>query len=284
MTKTLQVDPANAEQARAWDGEEGSYWAEHADQFDRALCDYQARFLDAAAIGPADRVLDIGCGTGQTSHDAARRAPAGWVLGVDLSAEMLRVAQQRAVAEQLGNLRFEQADAQIHPFPAGEFDVAISRTGTMFFADPLGAFRNVARALRRGGRLVQLVWQSPPRNEWIGAFTSALAAGRPLPAPAPDAPGPFSLSEPEHVRGVLAAAGFEQPRFQGLTAPMHFGADAEDAYRFVVGLLAWMLDDLDDTGRARALAALRATIEGHQEPEGVLYPSATWLVTATRGH
>lgn len=281
MSRTLQVDPANAEQARAWDGEEGSYWAESADQFDRALRGYRARFLDTAAIGPDERVLDIGCGTGETTRDAARRATAGRVLGVDLSAAMLRVARQRAAVEGLANVDFEQADAQIHPFPA-EFDVAVSRTGTMFFAGPTAAFRNIARALRPGGRLVQLVWQAPPRNEWIGAFTTALAAGRSLPAPPPDAPGPFSLADPEHVRGLLADAGFKPPSFEDLTAPMHFGADAEAAYRLVTGLLGWMLDGLDDTARERALTDLRATIEAHQTPDGVLYPSATWLITATR--
>lgn len=280
MTSTLQVHPSNAEQVRAWDGEEGAYWAEHADRFDRALRGYREQFWGAAAVGPTSRVLDIGCGTGETTREAARRAGGGHALGVDLSAAMLQVARQRATAEHRDNAEFAQADAQVHPFPTQAFDVAISRTGTMFFGDPAAAFRNIARALRPGGRLVQLVWQPPPRNEWIGAFTHALAAGRTLPTPPPDAPGPFSLADPARMRALLVGAGFTDPGFQALEAPMRFGSNADDAFRFVIGLLGWMLEGLDDTHRARAQADLRTSIEAHTRPQGVFYPSATWLVTA----
>ncbi|MGW0555794.1 class I SAM-dependent methyltransferase [Streptomyces sp. NPDC002926] len=189
MTSTLQVDPSNAEQASAWDGEEGGYWAEHADQFDLALRGYRTRFLAAAGIAAGDQVLDIGCGTGETTRDAARRASRGRALGVDLSDAMLRVARQRAAAEGLHNAAFVHADAQVHPFPAAAFDVAVSRTGTMFFADPVAAFRNICGALRPGGRLVQLVWQPPAGNEWFLSFTRALAAGRPLPGACARRPG-----------------------------------------------------------------------------------------------
>jgi len=147
----LHVDPANAEQARAWDGDEGAYWAGNAGQFDRAVAAYHERFLAAAVIGCADRVLDIGCGTGQTTRDAARAAADGVALGVDLSGQMIALARRLAAGQGIANARFEQADAQIHPFPAASFDVAISRTGTMFFADPAAAFANIARALRPGG-------------------------------------------------------------------------------------------------------------------------------------
>lgn len=282
MTSTSQVAPSNAEQAKAWDGDEGAYWAEHAEQFDRALRGYRAPLLDAAAIGRADRVLDIGCGTGEITREAARRAPEGTALGVDLSSAMLRVAREKAAAEGPANVTFVQGDAQVFPFGAGEFDLAVSRTGTMFFADPVAAFGNVARALRPGGRLVQLVWQPPARNEWFLALMAAMAAGRDLPTPAPDAPGPFSLSDPARVRALLTEAGFGEPRFEGLTALEHFGPDADSAHRFLLGLVGWMLADLDDTSRERAVTDLYTTLKAHETPEGVLYHSATWLITATR--
>ncbi|MEV7175313.1 methyltransferase domain-containing protein [Kitasatospora sp. NPDC093679] len=282
MTGTLQVDPSNAEQARAWDGDEGTYWAEHADRFDRSLRGYRAPLLEAAAVRPADRVLDVGCGAGEITCEVARRAATGRVLGVDLSAALLRVARGRAAEQGLGRVGFEQADAQIHPFPAGGFDLAVSRTGTMFFADHAAAFRNIARAVRPGGRFVQLVWQPRSLNAWFLALTTAMAAGRDLPAPPPGAPGPFSLSDPDRVRGLLAGAGFTEPHVEPLTAPMRFGADAEDAHRFVSGLLGWMLADLDGARRARALDDLRTTLRAHETADGVLYPSATWLITAAR--
>ena len=278
----LQADPANAEQARAWDGHEGAYWAQNAERFDRAVAAYRERFLAAAGIGRTDRVLDIGCGTGQTTRDAARAAADGFALGVDLSGQMIELARRLAAGQQLANARFEQADAQIHPFPAASFDVAISRTGTMFFGDPAAAFANIARAVRRGGRLVLLVWQSPEQNEWIGEMSGALAAGRDLPAPPAGVPGPFAQADPGAVKAVLATAGFTDVELAGLRQPMWFGSDADNAHAFVLGLLGWMLQGLDDAGRGRALGDLRASVTAHDTGHGVCYESAAWIVQATR--
>lgn len=282
LMSSLRVDPSNAEVAKAWDGDEGAYWAAHAGHFDRAVAPYHEKFLDAAAIGPAEHVLDIGCGTGQTTRDAARRAVSGGALGVDLSSEMIALARRLAAAEALGNARFEQADAQIYPFGEGSFDVAISRTGAMFFGSPHAAFGNIARALRSGGRLALLSWQPPSANEWIAEFSAAFAVGRDLPAPAPDAPGPFALADPGRVRRLLTDAGFTGIEVAPMRAPMWFGADADNAYAFVLGLLGWMLEGLDGSRRTRALGALRATVAAHATADGVVYDSGAWLVRARR--
>ena len=282
ITDSLRVDPSNTEMATAWDGDEGAYWAAHAEHFDRSVAAYHLPFLAAAAIGRREQVLDIGCGTGQTTRDAARRAPAGGTLGVDLSSEMIAVARRLAVAEDIPNTRFEQADAQIYPFAERSFDVVISRTGAMFFGDPPAAFANIARALRSGGRLALLSWQPPPANEWVGELTAALAAGRNLPAPSPQAPGPFSLADPGRVRQLLAGAGFTGIEIRPLQAPMWFGADADDAYMFALGLLGWMLAGLDEERHGQALSALRATIGRHITASGVVYKSGTWLIRARR--
>lgn len=280
QSSMMLVDPSNAEQARAWDGNEGAYWAVNARRFDEAVASYHRPFLDAAGIAAAERVLDIGCGTGQTTRDAARLASSGRALGVDLSAQMITLARQIAEAEGVANVQFEQADAQVYPFEAAAFDVAISRTGAMFFGDPLAAFRNIAQALCPGGRLTLLAWQALPRNEWIWELTTALAAGRELPAPPPEAPGPFSLADPARVRGTLTAAGFVEIQLQNLSAPMYFGPNAEDAYSFVLGLMSWMLEGLDEAGHGRALGALRATLAAHDTGHGVAYDSAAWIITA----
>ncbi|MEU6181829.1 class I SAM-dependent methyltransferase [Streptomyces coeruleorubidus] len=279
--KTLQVAFGNREQARAWDGDEGAYWAQHADRFDRAVRAYTAHLLAAARIGPGDHVLDVGCGTGEVTRAAARRARAGRVLGVDLSQRMLDVARRRTAADGLGNAEFRQADAQVYPFDRAAFDVAVSRTGTMFFSDPVEAFGNLARALRPAGRLVQVVWQAPAHNEWFLAFTQALVAGRSLPTPPPEAPGPFSLADPDRVRTLLGEAGFTEPSFEALSAPMHFGDDDQDAFRFVAGLLDWMIEGLDPVRRDAALTDLRRTLREHRTRDGVLYRSVTWLITAS---
>ncbi|MGY1777498.1 class I SAM-dependent methyltransferase [Geodermatophilus sp. SYSU D00804] len=276
----VEVAPANAAQLHAWDGAQGAYWAAQADRFDRSVARYDAAFLAAADLRPGDRVLDVGCGTGRTTREAARRT--GSALGVDLSSAMLEVARRRAADEGLTGARFEQADAQVAAFPPAAFDVAISRTGAMFFADPVAALANVGRALVPGGRLVLLVWQAAEANEWITEITGALAAGRPLPAPPPGAPGPFSLADPARIHEVLTAAGHRQVEVEGLAEPEWWGADADEALTFVLGLAGWMLDGLGPATRDRAVADLRRRLEAHAGPGGVELGSAAWLVTARR--
>jgi SAM-dependent methyltransferase len=281
-TSAVPIDPSNADQLRAWDGDEGAYWAEHADYFDRSVAAYHEKLMVTAAITDRDRVLDVGCGTGQTTRDAARAATSGSALGVDLSARMVELARRRAAEEGVDNASFEQVDAQIHPFPPAAFDVAISRTGAMFFGDLIAAFANIGHAVVRGGRLVLVAWQPLPANEWIREISGALAAGRDLPAPPADAPGPFSLSQPERVRSILTAAGFTDIDLEGTTAGMWFGTDADDAHRFVLGLMGWMLQGLEDTDRGRAIDGLRAAMAAHETPDGVVFGSAAWTIRATR--
>ena len=281
-TNSVRVDPSNSEQLRAWDGDEGAYWAAHADDFDRAMAYHHRRLLVAASIAPIDHVLDVGCGTGQTTRDAARAAPQGSSLGVELSSEMLAVARLLTATEGIDNASFLQADAQIHDFGQAAFDVVISRTGTMFFGDRIAAFTNIGRSLVPRGRLAMVVWQVAAANEWIREIAGALAAGRELPTPPPDAPGPFSLSDPNTVRSVLSASGFEDIDCEAVEAPMWFGDTADDAHRFVLGLLGWMLEGLDETGRLQASDDLRATLSAHATPEGVAFGSSAWMIRATR--
>jgi SAM-dependent methyltransferase len=281
-TASVPVDSTNVAQLGAWDGQEGAYWAEHAGRFDRSVAAYHERMMALAAIGERDRVLDIGCGTGQTTRDAARAATAGIAHGVDLSSPMLAYARRRAAEDGLSNVAFTQADAQIHPFEPGGYDVAISRTGAMFFGDRDAAFTNIGRALRQGGRLVLVTWQPLQHNEWIREISGALAAGRDLPGPPPDAPSPFSLSDPDRVRELLGSAGLDDVELEGMTAGLWLGADADDAHRFVLGLMGWMLEGLDDTGRAKAVEALHTTMSTHATAGGVLLGSAAWITQATR--
>jgi len=281
-TNTIQVDPSNCDQLGAWDGDEGAYWATHADYFDRSVAEYHRRLLGAASITADDRVLDIGCGTGQTTRDAARAASGGSALGVDLSADMLDFAQQRSTAEGLTNVDFLQADAQIYPFEAHAFDLAISRTGAMFFGDPVAAFANIRRALVPGGRLVLVAWQQLAANEWMREIARALAAGRDRPAPPANAPGPFSLADPERVRAILSSAGFAGVDLEAVEAKMWFGNETDDAQRFILGLVGWMMSGLDEAGRCRALDDLRATIDAHVARDGVVFGSGAWLIRAAR--
>ncbi|SDO18031.1 class I SAM-dependent methyltransferase [Geodermatophilus sp. DSM 45219] len=278
------VDVRNAEMAEAWNGAEGADWAVHADRYDAASAAFDPALADGARIAAADRVLDVGCGAGISTRAAARAASAGHATGIDLSAPLLAEARRRSAAAGLGNTTFVQGDAQVHPFEPGAHDVVVSRFGAMFFGDPVAGFANLARALRPGGRLAVLSWQALARNEWLLTIRGALAAGRPLPEPPGNAPGPFGLADPDHVRRVLAAAGFESVDLAGIPGTVRLGADPEDAFGFVsgLGLIRGLLGGLDDDARRAALDDLRDRLAAHATPDGVRLGASAWLTTARR--
>ena len=273
----------NVEMARAWDGPEGERWATQATGYDRASARQWRRFLELVPIREADRVLDVGCGSGRSTCDVAHRARAGAATGVDLSSAMLDVARSRAAREGLTNVRFERADAQVHPFERAAVDLVVSVFGTMFFDDAVAAFRNFRGALAADGRLAILVWRELARNEWVFAVREALAAGRQLPEPARDAPGPFSFADPDRVREIVEAGGFRDVRFQAVDEPADLGVDLDEAYAFVrdLGITHGLLNDLDEPTSRRALDSLKDALSRRATPEGVLLGASSWLVTAS---
>jgi SAM-dependent methyltransferase len=283
-TTTFVVDRTNLDQAQLWDGDEGAHWAEHQARYDAAIVRFHPAFMAAAAIAPADRVLDIGCGTGETTLEAARSAVDGHALGIDLSSQMVDVARRAAIMAGVSNARFVTGDAQVHPFEPAGYDAAISRTGAMFFGAPRDAFANIARSLRPGGRLALLVWQGIDANEWLREISAVVAAGGELPFPTSGGPGPTSLGDPSEVRAVLTAAGFHDVVLEGVRAPMMFGADADEASTFLWSRAGHQLAaaGADERGRRRAAEVLRDSVERHATHEGVLYDAAAWLVRARR--
>ena len=223
--------------------------------------------------------MDIGCGTGQTTREAARAAATGSALGIDISAARLARARRLARAEGLRNISFVQADAQTHRFPPGRFDLAISRFGTMFFADPVAAFTNIGRALRPGARLVQLVWQHRDRQEWDAVIGEIFAGEHP--APAAD---PFSLADLATVGTILTAAGFADVNITGVHEPVYYGSDAASALRVMLSLQMTKdrLAPLDAASTGYAPGQLRAALATHQSSGGVFFDSRAWLITGRR--
>ena len=243
---------------------------------------HDERFRAAAGAGPRDRVLDIGCGTGGSTREAARAATAGCVEGVDISGVAIDEARRIGEAEGLSNVTYVEADAQVHPFPPGHFDLCISRFGVMFFADPVAAFTNLRRALRPDGRLVLLVWQGRDRNEGPGAIRQALGGA---PPPASEAgPDPFSLSDPRRTEGILTAAGFTDVVFDEVHEPVSYGPDVATAYDFVLGLrdTRELLTAMAPGERGRPRDRLRALLAAHETEGGVLFDACTWIITARR--
>ena len=274
----------NAEQAAHWDGPGGAHRTRYAAVFDAEDRPHNERFRAATGVTARDRVLDIGCGTGQSTRDAARAATAGSALGIDLSAQMVEHARTISREEGLANVSFEQADAQVHRFPADGFDVAISRFGSMFFDDPVAAFGNIGHALRPGGRLVLLVWQAREHNAWSTTVREAVAGDMELPPPPATGPTPFSLSDPAVAGGILSAAGFTDVSFTDVHEPVYYGPDAAVAFGVVSGLRSTrdLLEGMDETQAEQAVARLRAALAGHETSEGVLFDARTWIIAARR--
>ena len=275
------VDTANVVQSGEWNGADGEYWATYHREYERLLGVFDRALVAAGDVGPGDRILEIGCGTGATTRALAARAADGSVLGLDLSGPMLTVARSAADRERVRNVEFVQGDAQVYPFEPSSFDVAVSRMGCMFFGDPATAFANVGRALRPGGRLALTVWQEVAANEWVTAIDDALGE-----TPSEDAaeeptgyvPGPFSLADRELCTSLLQSAGFVDVGVEDLRLPLAFGT-VDEAQSF---LETWIDEDLDDERRTQATATLRRLLVQNATDEGVLLPSATWLITARR--
>lgn len=271
----------NTEQAQAWNGYEGEHWADNADRYDAVNGGFNEPLLTAAEIRDGNRVLDIGCGNGQLTRLAAVRTGSGSATGLDLSGPMLARARGRARSENITNISFQQGDAQVYPFTTGEFDVASSRFGIMFFADPVAAFTNIARALRPAGRLVFTAMTSPVDTDLgtvFGALTPHLRYSGPV-----DGHGPTSFSDPDRVHAVLSEAGFTDITCTWTEADGIWGSDTVDATEFIMGWgpIRHQLSRVDHAAEADARDALLDVLRPFERPDGVRLRGTAWMVTAT---
>lgn len=278
-------DSANADQYAAWNGESGRRWTADPDRRDRMVATVADALLAAAGLTPGERVLDIGCGCGAPTLAAAGHvAPAGVAQGIDLSEPMLDVARRRSELAGVTNVRFEHGDAQTDPLPVGFFDVAISRFGTMFFADPVAAFANVARALRTGGRLCIATWQPLAANDWLTIPGAALLRYGSLPD-LTDGPGMFAQSEPDVVVATLTAAGYEAIVLAPAQVTLRLGADPLEVVEHLadIGPARVVLDTIPEPDRPAALDAVRSVLAEHHSPDGgVQLDAAIWITTASK--
>jgi SAM-dependent methyltransferase len=257
--------------------------ASQATDYDAELRRHDEVLRRACGVQVHDHVLDIGCGSGRTTRQAARTAREGSALGVDASGPAIERARDLARADGLPNVTFEHADAQVHGFPVEGFDLAISRFGTMFFEDPVVAFANIGRALRPGGRLVMLVWQARERNEWAVAIRQCLGTADVPVAGASGEPDAFSLADPPTVKELLQTAGFADIAFADVHEPVFYGSDVASALNWVRGFTCTseVLNRLDPAAATRAVERLSETFAAHLSDDGVWFDSRAWLVTAS---
>jgi SAM-dependent methyltransferase len=285
----LATDGPNAQQIEYWNHVSGDRWVDMGDVIDAQIAPLGEAAMERARIAPGERVLDIGCGCGQTTLELATRVGAdGSVLGLDISNPMLARARERAGHADLGNVEFQQADAQIYEFDAAGFDLLFSRFGVMFFSSPVEAFTNLLSALRPGGRLVFVAWQELIRNPWM--HLPIVAASKHLPPggppPDPSAPGPFAFASRERVEAILRDSGFVNIQHESLERDLLVGGgrSLDESVEFVaqLGPAGAALRDADTALRNDIMSEIRRVIEPFHKEDGVHMPSATWIVSAER--
>jgi SAM-dependent methyltransferase len=265
-------NPGNADQVAAWSGPQGARWAAYQDTMDRALRPLGDAAIAAAKTLRGERVLDVGCGCGDTTLALADHVgETGRVTGVDVSPPMLARARQRALGRD--NIEFEEADASSAAGP--HVDLVYSRFGVMFFADPRAAFSHLASRLKPEGRVAFTCWRSPPENEWVKLVGEAINPHVPTePAPDPDAPGPFSFSSRARIESILLHAELRDVHIEPFDAELHWtrSPDLEAGVDLLskMGPPSRRLNDVSDDVRTRAVASIRDTLRPHQTPGGLV--------------
>ncbi len=278
----------NANQVTDWNGPLGRRWADMQTKLDEMTGPFGAAALASANAAPGEKVIDVGCGCGDTAIALARTVgPGGEVQGVDVSSPMLEVARRRAAETAYAHLTFREADASIAPLPNGR-DLIFSRFGVMFFSDPTAAFQHLRGALRAGGRMGFCCWRHPRENPW--AMVPLMAAREALsvnPGPSdPTAPGPFAFADEDRLRGILTGAGFTDINIEPFKTAVPIGNTVKEAAQnsALFGPVSRLIREMGEASLPKALAGMEVALDKLAGADGsVSANGAVWVVTAGAG-
>jgi SAM-dependent methyltransferase len=287
-TETRRVTGANAEAIEAWDGPLFERFVRFREIVTTGLGAHGEEALRLFPPEAGQRVLDIGCGFGDTTQRLAGMVgPDGSAVGVDAAPRFIETARQEAAEAGRGRISFAVADVQSDPLD-GPYDMAFSRFGTMFFANPVVALGNVRVALRPGGRLVMVVWRGRMDNDWLyrGQTIVESIVERPEEYDEPTCgPGPFSMADADTTSEVLVHAGYGAIELHRCDLPIVIGTDLDQAIEIIMALgpggeILRLAGDRAAHLHDKVRAELRAGLAEFQTPEGIRAPASTWIVSA----
>jgi len=289
MEAGVRVVEDNAEATEAWNGPLYEIWIKYRALTAEGLRAHGENAIRLLAPAEGDRVLDIGCGLGDTTSRLAELVGAGGSAhGVDVAERMIATAIEEARDHGSDNLTFAVQDVETEAFDR-EFDYAFSRMGTMFFANPVAALRNVRKALAPAGVLNMVVWRRKLDNDMMHRAEMVVAEylEEPEESDAPRCgPGPFSMANADTVSDVLVHAGFEEIQLTRQDLPYKIGDDLDQAVEFnmAIGPAAEVLrmwGERIDEIRPKIQADLQEALGDFVQPDGsVVAPASTWAISA----
>ena len=282
------MSEVNKNQKDFWSGKGGNIWVERQNVMDTMLSPLGEAALNKLNFNEEENVLDIGCGCGHTTLNIAKRIePLGNVTGLDISEPMLERAKESAVEMSITNTTFKCVDVQTEDLGDQIYSAAFSRFGVMFFEDSIAAFKNINRSLISGGCLSFVCWQSPAVNPWQSLFIQEIKKFLELPSPPPRSPGPFAFMESEYVFSILEESKFQDINIEGHEAEVNMfsGRSLSDSVKDYISINPVVTEMLRDSSEDQTTEIVNSAIEAfspYYSEKGLIFPSATWLVTAKK--
>ena len=281
------MEDKNIKQKQFWSGAGGDVWVDKQREMDIMLNPLGERVIQGLDLKEETKILDIGCGCGATTLEIAKLVNQGEVIGVDISEPMLERATQTASDMALTNISYQVKDVQVDEMPNNYFDIAFSRFGVMFFEDPFEAFKNINHSLKDNGQLSFVCWQHASLNPWQSLSIQVIKEFLDLPAPPPKSPGPFAFEDKSYIEEILNASGFRDIEIKDNQEDivMFSGKSIREAcedYLTINPVVTEMLKNSPSELREEILEALIGKFSNYHKDDGLLFPSATWIVTAKK--
>ena len=280
------MEEINLKQKEFWSGSGGDVWVNKQSEMDIMLNPLGTKAISKLDLSKATKIIDIGCGCGATTLEIAKQLGEGEIIGVDISEPMLARAAKNASDQSLSNANFQVLDVQVDDMPS-DFDIAFSRFGVMFFEDPYQAFSNIYKSLKENGQLSFVCWQNPPLNPWQSLSLQVIKEYLDLPSPPPKSPGPFAFEDKNYISDILNQSNFKDIEIEDNQEDivMFAGKSIEEAcedYLTINPVVTEMLKNSKEELKDEILQALILKFSEFHNGDGLLFPSATWIVTARK--